>query len=143
MTTHYTSQYLNIYPSHRDSCILFHGITGSIDEVTRALGKLLKKHQRSKTQTDASLPDSVIEFLSSRGHITTLSAHEEWAFFKTYSTELHQKVLEQNKDSLASFLIIPGYNCNLGCPYCFQKNNAATHSVMTTQTVDTIFERVL
>lgn len=146
---YYVSQYLNVYPSHRGTSLLFHGVTGSIDEVRKDIGIKLKSMQREKVITNSELSrlglkKSHFDFLKERGHLTDLKPSEEHAFFCKYAEELHEhvRVKAQKRGYL---MLVPSYYCNLACPYCFQntfrnEGNAEVVQTMSPKTVDAIFQ---
>lgn len=149
---YYVSQYLNIYPSHRGNSILFHGISGAIDEIDREIGKHLKIFQRKMLPIDKILETNglkyqEISFLYQRGHLTQLSPSEEHKYFCNYVEKLHAKKMAKAL-SRGSLMIVPSYHCNLACPYCFQnsfriKKDDSVTKVMTKETVDTIFKKTI
>lgn len=146
--TYYTSRYLNIYPSRQNSWILFHGVTGCIDEVNKHLGENLKTSQLKKLPLiTQNLNSHVLKFLERRGHITTQSADEEYLSFRRHVEKLHRQICEQRK-LRGTLMLVPSYDCNLACGYCYQnplraKEGKNTALVMTPKQVDVIFNIVL
>lgn len=143
----YASRYLNVYPSKQGTTILFHGVTGAIDEVDQALGVWLKKAQREGTILDQCYGDDTVAFLAQRGHVTSLPPEEELRQFKSYVEQLHAKICQDRKQS-GSLMLVPSYYCNLACFYCYQNPMRAAEGqsaaqVMTAEMVDVIFARVL
>lgn len=144
----YVSQYLNIYPSHRNTIILFHGITGCVDEINDPnIGKLLKSCQRNKTPLDFNIDEKNKNFLTERGHLTTKNPIEEHKFFCDYVEKIHNKTVEK-KNEQGFLMLVLSYYCNLACPYCFQ--NSLRHAdlpqekqKMTIDQVDLIFNKTL
>ncbi|MBI4237625.1 MAG: radical SAM protein [Deltaproteobacteria bacterium] len=144
---HYASQYLNIYPSHRGSSILFHGVTGAIDDVDAAMGHWLKQAQRQQHPLDDRYATAIINFLVQRGHVTTLSPEAEWESFTTYVSKLHAQICEERQTS-GFLMLVASYYCNLACAYCYQNPMRAAEgqgaaAVMTREQVERIFTRVL
>lgn len=148
MKTHYVSRYLNIYPSKRNSSILFHGVSGCIDEVDSCLGHDLKSAQsKNLPLAKKNLSLDILNFLEQRGHITTQSADEEWHSFRKYVEKLHQEINQARKKK-GKLMLVPSYYCNLACFYCYQNPMRAQEgsnatNVMTPELVDVIFSNVL
>ncbi len=146
MTTYYVSRYLNVYPSERGTSILFHGVTGAIDDVDSALGRWLKGQQRDGLPLSGEYSGDVLTFLSQRGHITTDAPEIELEHFKTYVAKLHAELREQRKQS-GFLMLVPSYYCNLACAYCYQNPMRAAEGksatqVMTPDIVDCVFSKV-
>lgn len=150
MKKYYSSNYLNVYDSHRDTCILFNGFTGAIDEVSVDLGSVLKqlssngKSMPGEITREISTP--TLKFLRKRGHINTIGHKKEVNFFKKYVDKLHAGI-SSSMEKEASLMIVPSYNCNLACNYCYQnmlrKGEKKCARTMTTKQVDFIFEKLL
>lgn len=144
---YYVSQYLNVYPSKEGTCILYHGIQGSIDEVTTELGKTLKKFQNDKIPLISDLPENVLSYLAERGHLTNESPFREYESAKKLYRKFHKQNVEGNKRS-GLLMLVPSYDCNLACPYCYQckirqEHKGRPNAMMTTETVDLIFGKAL
>jgi len=147
---YYASNYLNVYDSHRKTSILFNGFTGAIDEVTQDLGKVLHKAARSReplsTAEVSAITKPAIEFLKRRGHVTTIGPEKEIELFVNYTKKLHQHITGAFEKE-GSLMIVPSYNCNLACSYCYQsmlRNGARKKAkIMTPEQVDFIFTRLI
>ncbi|MBI2344180.1 MAG: SPASM domain-containing protein [Deltaproteobacteria bacterium] len=146
--SYYVSRYLNVYPSQRNSSILFHGMTGCIDEIDRLLAhRLTTDRVQGRCFRADGLSVETLQFLEKRGHLTTLSPDAEHRFFCQHVETLHQKICAQRKQR-GSLMLIPSYYCNLACFYCYQhplrakEGQNVTH-VMTPELVDLIFQTVI
>ena len=90
-----------------DEYLLINSRTGAVDLVDREVIDLLG--------SDPSGADpSIVEFLQERGHITDLLPEEELQQMET----LYEEYIKTHK-KYHTHVIIPTYNCNLECPYCF------------------------
>jgi uncharacterized protein len=90
-----------------DEYLLINSRTGAVDLVDREVIDLLG--------SDSPGADpSITEFLTERGHITNLSPGEELEQMEN----LYKEYIKTHK-KYHTHVIIPTYNCNLECPYCF------------------------
>lgn len=146
----YSSNYLNVYVSHRRSRILFNGFTGAIDEVSIDLGECLKKYSQNGKPLPqkilSSMSENTVKFLKKRGHVTTLKRESEIDKFSKYVEVLNRRILEaQGKES--SLMLVPSYMCNLACGYCYQNmlrdGKLSAKKVMTDKQVDFIFNNLM
>lgn len=65
----------------------------------------------------ALLDDSIIQQLYSRNYI--FDTKEKYS---AYTDKLNYKLLDSERKQKPNFLLIPTYNCNLDCTYCYEKN---------------------
>ncbi len=143
---YFVSNYLNVYPSNRDTHILMHGVTGAIDEVSNEMGLRLSRCRRKHQSIEESEFDSRdFELLRSRGYLTALSYDAEVDSFVEYVNKLHQK----NRASVSSgfVMLALSYACNLRCPYCYQNElrdrNGPSLRSMSPDFVDTLFTKTI
>ena len=143
---YFVSNYLNIYPSNRDTHILMHGVTGAIDEVSNDMGLMLSRCRRKQQSIEESEFDSTdFELLRSRGYLTALSHDAEVDAFVEYVNRLHKK----NRASVSSgfVMLAVSYECNLRCPYCYQNElrdrNGPSLRSMSPDFVDTLFTKTI
>ena len=132
-------------PNSPDRALLVHGISGAYDEVSRDVVAYLKSRRngpRSKPLHGEWLPDSgdsaglaptltadTLDRLESRGYLTALSVEEELNLFREVVGQLHKR------RTTFSYIIVPTYDCNLRCPYCFQgslRTNPSNRHLLTT-----------
>ena len=80
---------------------------------------------------------NVIEYLLDRGYLFKSKSDEE---------ELIRDIVSRDdKDEYPSdFLLFPTFDCNLRCPYCFQKKNRVSRSnaLITRQIVDKAYDAI-
>lgn len=142
---YYVSQFLNIYPALNGTRLLFHGVTGAIDEVTNELGHLLSRLKRTKEPVAQTIPPDIVHSLASRGHLTPLDAEQEQKSYEKYVSRLHELKTKVNSGYL---MLIPSYSCNLCCPYCFQnqlRQTSPAHASysMSPSYADLLFQRAI
>src|SRR5262245_43958397 len=82
--------------------------------------------------------------LKSRGYLTSMSSPEERAYVARLAGFLHKKKVG---DSAPTFMIVPVYECNLRCPYCFETDTRVElgklkilQNVMTEGMVDAAYK---
>lgn len=137
MKNQYISQYLNVIDLE-NSALLFNGINGCMDAVSKKLGDSLRTKD---AETLAFLSPKDMEFLTKRGHITTLPPETEWARFKEFAAALHHK--REKQITHGGIMLLMSYNCNLACKYCYQQEHRPHKSkaLMTEEFIESIFER--
>ena len=118
-------------PEDRDNMLLVHGYTGAYDRVSRSVATFLKSREKAevarplygswRTEFAASESarqpdDSTVDTLRRRGYLTSLSADDERSLVGRLAETAHQ----YKTDAAPQYIIMPTYNCNLRCSYCFQ-----------------------
>ncbi|HLG15729.1 MAG TPA: radical SAM protein [Blastocatellia bacterium] len=142
-----------------DEFYLVHGYTGAVDLASpEAIGYLLDRVDPSHTwhtkdlgivreaiegRTLGPISDDTIDMLKSRGYLTEMSSAEELRYVEKLAGFLHNRNI---KHSRPNFMIVPVYECNLRCPYCFETDTRVElgklkilQNVMTEKMVDAAF----
>lgn len=96
-------------PIH-DHALLVNGLYGAFDVV--------KKEYAEKISNDnfANLPSELRERLELRGHITNKDVATEFSDMKILS-RIYKKLYAK---LVVSPVIMPTYDCNFRCPYCYE-----------------------
>lgn len=116
-----------------DEYLLINSRTGAVDLVD---GEVLELLQNPSSEADPS----VIEFLTERGHLTDLSSEDELNQMEDFYKEYVKKYQKYH-----THVIVPTYNCNLECSYCFlqdlqEKGKEWLNQVIDDDHIDQIFE---
>jgi uncharacterized protein len=143
-------------PGKSDDMLLVHGYTGAYDKVSRRVATYLRSLETRRPpkplygdwspepEVDGHAPapsERTIETLKSRGYLTELSPQEEEDTFAHLASILHERKVRQ----MPTYMLMPTYNCNLRCAYCFQDHMRTDPRfrhllrTMTPQVVDRIF----
>jgi len=117
-----------------DRALLVNGLYGAVDVVTKEDADKIAAGEFAK------LPLSVFERLSLRGHITRKTEEEEIADMRLLS-RVHKTIPARSGVGL---VIMPTYDCNFRCPYCFEQHRLAKgqgwlDSTMTDETMEAVF----
>ncbi|MGC1119722.1 MAG: radical SAM protein [Candidatus Methanofastidiosia archaeon] len=129
------STYCIAVRADEDEYLLINSCTGAVDVVDTEVISML--------QTDLSRADpSILQFLTERGHITEASPEEEFDSIKA----LYEKFTEK-REKLHTHMIIPTYDCNLVCPYCFlsdlrSRGKQWLNTVINQKHIDRVFETI-
>lgn len=128
------------YPNGRET-ILFHGIFGIVDKVEKNVADLLRSGEISEEAIEKyQVSLETLSFLASRGYLTDLSLEEEHKVFVDYTSSLHQRALRYTQPS---FSLVPSYECNLRCFYCFQSHKLhEDQRLISRATIDLAFAAI-
>lgn len=128
-----TSSYV-IYvdlPDESDYILAVHGYTGAYDRISKEVAAYLRSLETGPppaplygkwspqpvAEAKARPPsEETKRLLLKRGYLTERSAEEEEDFLGQLASQHHR---DQQRKALA-FIVMPTYDCNLRCPYCFQ-----------------------
>lgn len=130
-------------PAERGDVLLVHGYTAAYDRVSSQVAGYLKSLRR---KADAPAPGSwtpsakTLELLRRRGYLTEKSAEQEQQLLERLVRSIH--LASQRR--MPVYVIMPTYDCNLRCRYCFQADvraggAASVLRIMDREMVDRIF----
>ena len=144
-------------PRLPDRVLLVHGYTGAYDEVSLDIAEYLYARRTTSkplygawaaefdvARNGTSLPEETVAELEDRGYLTTLSIEQEKERLRSIAGLVHSF-----ETQALNYILVPGYDCNLRCPYCFQdhmrSDPAFGHLLrrMTPELVDRIFDGIL
>ncbi len=155
-----TSNYvIYIHVTESDNYYLVHGYTGAVDKVSPDVVKFLLDHvdplhtwhikdQEVVKQSLAGkklghISISAIDLLKARGYLTAMSSQEERSYVGRLAAFLHNRNTTVRSPV---FMIVPLYQCNLRCPYCFEtetrvklNKKSLLNNLMTQEMADAAF----
>ena len=147
-------------PGDPEEMLLVQTYTGAFDKVSRRVASFVRSREIRKAPKplygdwteempiDGEVPppsDETIQALKRRGYLTTMTPEEEEEFFHSYVEKLHEMYSKRRP----TYMVMPNYDCNLRCSYCFQdhmRTNPEFRHLLTgmkPQVVDRIFQAIL
>jgi uncharacterized protein len=139
-------------PNSTDEMLLVHGYTGAYDVVSRRVAtyvRSLEPRHAPKPLYGIWTPEPAVDghveapseetlkALRRRGYLTELSLPEEEEFLCKLVNKLHERSMKQPP----VYIVMPTYDCNLRCSYCFQdymRTNPAYKYLLHTMSRDLI-----
>ena len=117
-------------PGSPNEQLLIHGYTGAYDVVERRVAGYLRAHEDTRHTPqhgewsddargydgDVVLSPETLAMLHRRGFLTTLSAEQERDAVRRLAGKRHTIELIRQPN----YVLMPTYQCNLRCGYCFQ-----------------------
>jgi uncharacterized protein len=118
-------------PGNADEMLLVHAYTGAYDLASKRVVTYLRSMEARHAPNplygtwtpeppiEGEVPrpsDETLEVLKKRGYLVTLTLEEEESLFARLSAQHHLATLRR----APSYIVMPTYQCNLRCPYCFQ-----------------------
>lgn len=140
-------------PKRKDRVLLVHGYTGAYDEVSLDVAAFLYSKRAvsaplygtwssefSNVSSELTLSPETLAELEHRGYLTTLTIGEEKERLRSIAGLLHS--LER---TALSYILVPNYDCNLRCPYCFQDHMRTDPSFrpLLRRMTGELFDRIL
>ncbi len=137
----------NIYIPFADSgqFILVHGYTGAVDLVSSDVVDFLQNFEQTNgNKRDNSIGQKTIETLIRRGYLTEKNSEEENRRLLQIASLLLKRY---QKVDFPEFAIIPTYDCNLRCFYCYEsklrvKGSRWLKTRITKEQIDAIFQAI-
>lgn len=155
-----TSSYtIYVTTSDPDKVVIINSLSGATDVVRKPVADYLRSMRRPGDEQWVAHPtepiadgplgtveapsEHTLERLRRRGYITDVTADEEQQHLVRIVNVIHNKAKQR-----PSFLLIPSYDCNLRCAYCFQNDlrvkeeNRPRLVAMTPERTDRIFAAI-
>lgn len=120
-------------PESPDHQLLIHGYSGAYDLVERPIANYLRAHEDARhtpllgewsderpagAGRSLTLTPDTIAMLQQRGFLTSMSAEDERAAVRRLARRRH----EVERAMRPTYIVMPSYQCNLRCSYCFQNH---------------------
>ncbi|MET0406323.1 MAG: radical SAM protein, partial [Cystobacter sp.] len=118
-------------PGNPDEMLLVQAYTGAYDLASKRVATYLRSLEarfapnplygvwtpEPSVEGEVVRPtDETIDALKKRGYLVTLTPEEEESLFARLSARQHLATLR----NAPNYIVMPTYECNLRCPYCFQ-----------------------
>ncbi len=121
--------------------LIIQGYRGSFDIVEDKIALILEEAEKDEKYLD-KLSIENLEILKKRGYLTDKSEEEELEIIEKISKTLN-KISRKN----ICITLIPTYNCNFRCEYCFEQNLLSKgkewlSGKMTTELIDSVFSQL-
>lgn len=133
------SNYVIIKKCKDGNYALLQSYTGAVDIVSNDIGAKILKAKNTHQLKGFSEQEKSILF--KRGYLTTKDKFEEKQILTRVCENL--KSIQQKHRSIT---IIPSYNCNFRCSYCFEKSNFRNREILkyilTKEMIDDIFSHI-
>lgn len=114
------SLYNLVYELGDGEYLIMNGCTGAIDEVGPEIADLINPEEKDDfilTDRLSKIPPEYKQALIDRGYITEKSLEEEVDGFKKVAN-----AFKEIETKTMHITIMPTYNCNYRCPYCYEIN---------------------
>ncbi len=139
---YYPSQYNHLFETTtvtgKPIRLLTNLFFGASLQVNEAVYQIFKEGEKNGEIQKKYLNANVWQYLLDKGFVWTKSTSEDAMIESLFSRQL-------NGDGMAAHLkggdygFITSLNCNLACPYCFQRTKADSCGVLTPKQVDLAF----
>lgn len=121
--------------------LMVQGYRGAFDVVEGEIAQTLREAEKDHTRLN-NISEENIESLKKRGYITEKTEEEENEIIERISNSLN-KISRRHM----CITLMPTYNCNFRCKYCFEQNllekgKEWLSKKMSTEIVDAVFEQL-
>ena len=131
-----SSSYNIVANTNRDDYIITHGYTKAMDIIPSEIAEFLNNNENILSEN--TFDEEEAEYMLKRGYITDLNIEDEHKKFKQLAKKVHRAKLNS---LIPGFVIVPTYNCNLGCKYCFENVDSNNYfQTLSENDVDLIFK---
>lgn len=112
--------------------ILVNYLTGACDRINQNLMEALENKKYEY------IDDQTLDKLKSRKYI-----FDKEDDYNLFVKKINEKLIFEKEHAYPNFLIIPTYDCNLSCPYCFEKKyDICNYNYENNLWIDKVFENI-
>jgi uncharacterized protein len=115
--------------------LLYSPLTGCMDLIEK--DSFLALHSALRHHDDKAVPTASLEYLERRGHVYKTQEDADLARQHGY-----KEFLEREARSNLRFVILPTYQCNSRCPYCFIGDAIGEESLIAEDTLELAFNAI-
>ncbi len=113
-------------------------VASGLESLRRSDSRLVQLRRKAKGQDQPALAPDVLEYLDNRGYLFD-SADEE----RIHARQVYDVMLRMHRRIAGQPLaIIPTYNCDLKCPYCWQRLYSMDSPIISAEMVDQAFAAI-
>ena len=127
----YTSRHNVFLETPHEHTVVFNALWGSMDILDKREYEVYKKIERDG---DCFEHENIVAAFLEAGYISRNETVENAKFTTEY-----QKYIQHMASMPENFFIIPSYDCNLSCIYCFQEDVDKIHDVMKEEVIEEVF----
>ncbi|MBE1303416.1 radical SAM protein [Clostridium botulinum] len=135
------SDYTILGKNKDEDYILIHSYLGNIDILEKKYGDILVEYKKRDKEIDKyQFPENIYNSLIKKHYLVDDKNKDKKQYKK-----IANKISEINAKKYSAYTIIPSYECNFRCSYCFELDTVSKQSnniQMSTQIVDEIFKDV-
>lgn len=132
---YYLSKYVIFQKINNKEYVLIHSYLNNIDIIDEYDAEKLLKIINNQNIED--LDEKILDELIQKGYLVE-DLQEDKKRFLMVAEKLDKNIKNQH----LSYMLIPSYNCNFSCPYCFEGNltRCSNNALMSKEMVDIIFD---
>lgn len=137
----YVSDYV-IFGKNKDcDYVLIHSYIGNVDILEKEYGDILIESREENKEVDRSrIPEEIYNQLISKYYIVDSKTTDKQRYFK-----IANKIKQISSNKNVSYTLIPSYECNFRCSYCFEREvvgKCTNNKKMSRELVDAIFRDI-
>jgi len=111
---------------------------GASTQVNENIYTVFQAGEKTRTIDENVLSADILHYFIDRGYLWTEATSEEVMIETAFKQSFNRDGMSENLQS-SHYGFITSMNCNLDCPYCFQRNKSDSGSTLTSKQVDLAF----
>ncbi|MFX0550007.1 radical SAM protein [Hathewaya histolytica] len=137
----YLSKYITItsLDNKEKEYIIIHSYLGNIDIVSSDIGKQILEARKDNSAL-YNIPLDILRQMKKKKYIVDSEIEDKERFLK-----IANKISSKIREKSLAYILIPSYECNFRCPYCFEANTVEKnekYDPMSRELVDIIFQDI-